>query len=1496
MCGIIGFLGSAPNHVVTVLNSMAALIYRAPDSTGLGGFGDDLEPMRVHRSLGAVDSLVRSLDDRAGSGQAGLLAWVAGGGRADPEALQARLAAWEGLPAAGRPALEPPAWEDLTDEGPQGRVLRPGDAGRAGPLPPVTVSDQDSLVALLERMTAELNLSPVLTKALVRQALDAGLEQGLAGRGGGPEPAEVAAAFEWLFEELLELDPAERQGLRPREWIVHQSPAALEAVWEVLAGSPVRIPQELDSDGVRRLFWLLDAALLSRLPSDPALAERLESRLAWLWPGEPGRPAPSWRRLYWAEREANLYGRAAAAGLGWLAVESFRGRFPRTEEEGLTAPRLLAALSPPVLGHGRWALQSPVAEENAHPFSDEARQRAVVLNGQFDATTEDEVRRFLEQAGHRFRSRNSTEYLPLLWAHYYRELAESRARYQAIERHVAAGLQDYALTSSNIDYHVFARVRRRQARELDQEAFLRAVRALAGGGGQLAAAGISQVSPRTLLVAMSDRPVFVVWREDHPGVMVVSDVNAALGLFPQPLVQKRARRLAELAARRERQAAELERADDREGAARLRRELAQEEADILAELKVRVLPLKGEEACARVELADGEDGLRPEVEVTDFDGEPLPEITPFDSLLNPLWVKRDVNKSFYRTHLEELPERLEDALGAHLPEGAEAPRLDLRTRVLARRFGPELASLRRVVLVAMGSSYNAALLARAWCERLLPGLKVAVLRPLEAEDPTRAVDPERDLVVLLNWSGTSADMVQFAQALAAHRALMVGVTEKPFSDLGLIAQKSAGVVGTLSGEEVTFTAVKSGVCLVLATWLLAAWLAERRGRLEPAGPVLSHLRQLPYWLTLVIADQGLEGRAGDLAAWGAHAPSWVVLDDLAAGGAGYEVAQKLEEACWSALGKVLDYSEAPAAARLSARAGARVVVLAGRAASRAAARQAMAELAGAGVEFAAVVPSGAFDQGELGAGALWVELPAGPEGLQPLLELAFSHLLAMRCELLLGRWEPGFPRNRAKSVTVARSRRPRPSSLRQSLATLERTAADCAGIGPADLGRATPWERAAAGPEEAEFYAGLKELAAGLQSPEPEEELFARLAADWRALGEGMFSEEGPEGEVLLACLDRPALAAAEAASGFWSRLVTGPLRVVDARHLEALNGQEAPVVLVSSRPFAQGAGEDLWRRLEAPALWVGPEPGPEPGEGRGVGLLRAPGPGTSRPRLAAGLHLALAPALESAHPGRGSQLRTILAAAGQAAAGVLGHQRLWELIHRAAAENAGYYSGVFVGPAGGCGRLWAQRLAAGGRLTLAHALLGEGPYGHLVAVDPDVAAKFVALEDRAAMEARYGAQMVARWEEEHLGGRPLEELLQQAGGPGGGRSAPGEGAFFAEGAWRLPVLKPGYDASRDSLVLVDATHPGTRGQALDALGGLAWRYARLAVVCQETDLAAQGEAFPFPIGHLLALPGLPGREGPVPVPGCLLFLLHEMVARALAAALEEHSRSAARP
>ena len=47
MCGIVGYFGGAGNNLTRVLTGMSAIIYRAPDSTGLAMFGDESEPVKT---------------------------------------------------------------------------------------------------------------------------------------------------------------------------------------------------------------------------------------------------------------------------------------------------------------------------------------------------------------------------------------------------------------------------------------------------------------------------------------------------------------------------------------------------------------------------------------------------------------------------------------------------------------------------------------------------------------------------------------------------------------------------------------------------------------------------------------------------------------------------------------------------------------------------------------------------------------------------------------------------------------------------------------------------------------------------------------------------------------------------------------------------------------------------------------------------------------------------------------------------------------------------------------------------------------------------------------------------------------------------------------------------------------------------------------------------------------------------------------------------------
>lgn len=61
MCGIVVYYGDAQNRLTRVLTGMWAIIYRAPDSTGIGLIGSDLEPLKIRRELGSVENLIDRL-------------------------------------------------------------------------------------------------------------------------------------------------------------------------------------------------------------------------------------------------------------------------------------------------------------------------------------------------------------------------------------------------------------------------------------------------------------------------------------------------------------------------------------------------------------------------------------------------------------------------------------------------------------------------------------------------------------------------------------------------------------------------------------------------------------------------------------------------------------------------------------------------------------------------------------------------------------------------------------------------------------------------------------------------------------------------------------------------------------------------------------------------------------------------------------------------------------------------------------------------------------------------------------------------------------------------------------------------------------------------------------------------------------------------------------------------------------------------------------------
>jgi glucosamine--fructose-6-phosphate aminotransferase (isomerizing) len=154
----------------------------------------------------------------------------------------------------------------------------------------------------------------------------------------------------------------------------------------------------------------------------------------------------------------------------------------------------------------------------------------------------------------------------------------------------------------------------------------------------------------------------------------------------------------------------------------------------------------------------------------------------------------------------------------------------------------ELRELRRIVIVACGTSYHAGLSGRyaveAWSR--VP-VEMDVASEFRYRDP---VVDERDLVIGITQSGETADTLAAMRLARSKGARVLAITNV----MGSQATRDCdGVLFTRAGLEIGVAATKTYVSQVAAMLLLALRLAEIRRTLEPPriGELVAHLRALP---------------------------------------------------------------------------------------------------------------------------------------------------------------------------------------------------------------------------------------------------------------------------------------------------------------------------------------------------------------------------------------------------------------------------------------------------------------------------------------------------------------------------------------------------------------------------------------------------------------------------------------------------------------------------
>ena len=212
------------------------------------------------------------------------------------------------------------------------------------------------------------------------------------------------------------------------------------------------------------------------------------------------------------------------------------------------------------------------------------------------------------------------------------------------------------------------------------------------------------------------------------------------------------------------------------------------------------------------------------VEITKLDGAPV-ERTPSRILWDPILAEKGGYRHFMLKEIFEQPRAAADTVRG---------RVQLDTEVVQQ--------LERVVLVACGTSYHAAIVARFMLERLT-GISAEVDLGSEFRYRDAVLGPET-LVVALSQSGETADTLGAIKAARAKGAPIIGITNVVGSAL---SREATGVLYTHAGPEIGVASSKTFTATLVACHLLALWLGRRRGALlaEDCKKHIQGLLELP---------------------------------------------------------------------------------------------------------------------------------------------------------------------------------------------------------------------------------------------------------------------------------------------------------------------------------------------------------------------------------------------------------------------------------------------------------------------------------------------------------------------------------------------------------------------------------------------------------------------------------------------------------------------------
>ncbi len=390
------------------------------------------------------------------------------------------------------------------------------------------------------------------------------------------------------------------------------------------------------------------------------------------------------------------------------------------------------------------------------------------------------------------------------------------------------------------------------------------------------------------------------------------------------------------------------------------------------------------------------------VELSTLQGEPVRR-APVRILWDPIMAEKGGYRHFMLKEMHEQPRAITDTFrGRIAPETGNVVLPDVNLAPDAVR------AVERVVLVACGTAFHAAMLGRSMIERLA-GIPAEVDLGSEFRYRDALVGPET-LVIAISQSGETADTLGAVKAARLKGCPILAVTNVVGSAL---AREATGILYMHAGPEIGVASTKAFSTMIVATYLLALWLGRQRGAMT-AEDVKKRIHDLVEIPRLVEKTLELDGQIAALARELAGARNFLYLGRGLQFPIALEGALKLKEISYIhaegyAGGEMKHGPIALIADRLP------VVVLAPRDGSYERMLGNVEEVLAREGQVIAVVHAG--DRTLAGKAQHLIEVPACADLLAPLITVIPLQLLAYHIGVRLG-CDVDQPRNLAKSVTV----------------------------------------------------------------------------------------------------------------------------------------------------------------------------------------------------------------------------------------------------------------------------------------------------------------------------------------------------------------------------------------------------------------------------------------------------------------------------------------------